>query len=202
MNLRGLGSNRSLDAGRRTSRHLEQRLGRDRPQHHSADRHRQHRGDHRRRLVGVRRRRAGGRDEHQDPQQLRRHGSARPRRRERSRRRRQGMEFSTLIGTNLAGKGHAMVGIDYSKREISLWKNRELVQGRDGVAALQLGRLPVRRLSGVRNRASSAPAATRAGGGLRTRHALHDDQQGPERRRRHQQRVQQHWAGNSPSRPP
>ncbi len=33
-------------------------------------------------------------------------------------------QFSTLIGTNLAGKGHAMVGIDYSKRELSLWKNR------------------------------------------------------------------------------
>jgi len=33
-------------------------------------------------------------------------------------------QFSTLIGTNFAGKGHAMVGIDYSKREISLWKNR------------------------------------------------------------------------------
>ena len=33
-------------------------------------------------------------------------------------------QFSTLMGLNLAGKGHAMVGIDYSKREISLWKNR------------------------------------------------------------------------------
>src|SRR5262249_52032592 len=33
-------------------------------------------------------------------------------------------QVSTLIGVNLAGKGHAMLGIDYSKREISLWKNR------------------------------------------------------------------------------
>lgn len=33
-------------------------------------------------------------------------------------------QFSTLMGVNLAGKGHAMIGIDYSKREISLWKNR------------------------------------------------------------------------------
>ena len=33
-------------------------------------------------------------------------------------------QLSTLMGFNVAGKGHAMVGIDYSKREISLWKNR------------------------------------------------------------------------------
>ncbi|MEJ1964921.1 MAG: TonB-dependent receptor [Gammaproteobacteria bacterium] len=34
-------------------------------------------------------------------------------------------QFSTLMGINLAGKGHAMVGIDYSKRELSLWRNRD-----------------------------------------------------------------------------
>jgi iron complex outermembrane receptor protein len=33
-------------------------------------------------------------------------------------------QFSTLMGVNLADKGHAMVGIDYSKREVSLWNNR------------------------------------------------------------------------------
>ncbi|MFO1505220.1 MAG: TonB-dependent receptor [Steroidobacteraceae bacterium] len=33
-------------------------------------------------------------------------------------------QFSTIMGTSIAGKGHAMVAMDYSKREISLWKNR------------------------------------------------------------------------------
>ncbi len=33
-------------------------------------------------------------------------------------------QFSTLMGVNLAGQGHAMVAMDYSKREMSLWKNR------------------------------------------------------------------------------
>ena len=33
-------------------------------------------------------------------------------------------QFSTLMGVNVGGKGHAMIGIDYSKREVSLWNNR------------------------------------------------------------------------------
>jgi len=33
-------------------------------------------------------------------------------------------QFSTIMGTSIAGKGHAMVAMDYSKRQISLWKNR------------------------------------------------------------------------------
>ena len=33
-------------------------------------------------------------------------------------------QFSTILGTSIAGKGHAMVAMDYSKRQLSLWKNR------------------------------------------------------------------------------
>jgi iron complex outermembrane receptor protein len=33
-------------------------------------------------------------------------------------------QISTLMGLNIADRGHAMVGMDYSKREISLWRNR------------------------------------------------------------------------------
>ncbi|MBK6674102.1 MAG: TonB-dependent receptor [Proteobacteria bacterium] len=34
-------------------------------------------------------------------------------------------QFSTLLGGSIAdGRGHAMVAMDYSKRQISLWKNR------------------------------------------------------------------------------
>ncbi len=34
-------------------------------------------------------------------------------------------QFSTIVGTSLGGKGHAMVAMDYSKREIAYWKNRD-----------------------------------------------------------------------------
>jgi len=33
-------------------------------------------------------------------------------------------QVSTLMGTSIAGKGHAMVGIEYSKREVSYYANR------------------------------------------------------------------------------
>jgi len=33
-------------------------------------------------------------------------------------------QFSSLLGTSIAGKGHAMIAMDYSKRQLSLWKNR------------------------------------------------------------------------------
>jgi outer membrane receptor protein involved in Fe transport len=33
-------------------------------------------------------------------------------------------QFSTILGTSIADKGHAMVAMDYSKRQLSLWKNR------------------------------------------------------------------------------
>ncbi|MEJ0037641.1 MAG: TonB-dependent receptor [Gammaproteobacteria bacterium] len=46
-------------------------------------------------------------------------------------------QLSTLMGINLAGKGHAMVGIDYSKRELSLWNNRSWF--RDVMASPQSG---------------------------------------------------------------
>ncbi len=34
-------------------------------------------------------------------------------------------QISGLMGTRLSGKGNAMIGVEYSKREISYWKNRE-----------------------------------------------------------------------------
>ena len=33
-------------------------------------------------------------------------------------------QFSTLMGINVGDRGHAMVAMDYSKRQIALWKNR------------------------------------------------------------------------------
>lgn len=33
-------------------------------------------------------------------------------------------QISTLMGLNIADRGHAMVGLDFSKREIALWRNR------------------------------------------------------------------------------
>jgi iron complex outermembrane recepter protein len=33
-------------------------------------------------------------------------------------------QISTLMGLNIADRGHAMVGMDFSKREVSLWRNR------------------------------------------------------------------------------
>jgi len=34
-------------------------------------------------------------------------------------------QFSTLMGLSIGGKGHAMVAMDYSKRQVSLWRNRD-----------------------------------------------------------------------------
>ncbi len=33
-------------------------------------------------------------------------------------------QFSTLMGLNIADRGHAMVAMDFSKREVALWRNR------------------------------------------------------------------------------
>jgi iron complex outermembrane recepter protein len=35
-------------------------------------------------------------------------------------------QISSLMGTNLAGKGNAMLGIEYSRREVALWNNRAI----------------------------------------------------------------------------
>ena len=37
-------------------------------------------------------------------------------------------QFSSLMGLSIGGKGHAMVAVDYSKRETSLWVNRSFLK--------------------------------------------------------------------------